>query len=116
MPATTVTRNATSTESVKPRASVEDYLRDGGFPEPLHLSDGDGLRRQYFHDIVERDIRERRTEPPRRDPPLANHHDQGGKTHHPEPNAQPRGQAQRIVRPTHEHRADDVHREDKSDR
>lgn len=45
--------------SVKPKTSIEDYLRDGGFPEPLLLQDGDGLRRQYFHDIVERDIRER---------------------------------------------------------
>jgi predicted AAA+ superfamily ATPase len=38
---------------------VEDYLMDGGFPEPLTRSDGDRLRRQYFHDIVERDLRER---------------------------------------------------------
>lgn len=39
--------------------SFEDYLRDGGFPEPLRMTDGDKLRRQYFDDIVERDIRER---------------------------------------------------------
>ena len=38
---------------------LEDYLFDGGFPEPLTLSDGDRLRRQYFHDIIERDVRER---------------------------------------------------------
>jgi uncharacterized protein len=44
---------------VNPKASLDDYLRDGGFPEPLAMGDGDRLRRQYFHDIVERDIRER---------------------------------------------------------
>ena len=38
---------------------LDDYLRDGGFPEPLEMVDGDRLRRQYFHDIVERDVRER---------------------------------------------------------
>ena len=42
-----------------PDTTVEDYLLDGGFAEPLNMSDGDRLRRQYFHDIVERDIRER---------------------------------------------------------
>lgn len=42
-----------------PQTSVEDYLTDGGFPEPLTMSDGDRLRRQYFDDIVERDVRER---------------------------------------------------------
>ena len=39
--------------------SIEAYLQDGGFPEPLSSLDGDRLRRQYFLDIVERDIRER---------------------------------------------------------
>jgi predicted AAA+ superfamily ATPase len=38
---------------------LEAYLLDGGFPEPLTSADGDRLRRQYFQDIVERDIRER---------------------------------------------------------
>jgi len=42
-----------------PDTTVEDYLQNGGFAEPLSMSDGDRLRRQYFHDIVERDIRER---------------------------------------------------------
>lgn len=42
-----------------PTATLADHLHDGGFPEPLTLSDGDMLRRQYVHDIVERDIRER---------------------------------------------------------
>lgn len=39
--------------------TLEAYLDDGGFPEPLSHPDGDRLRRQYFHDIIERDIRER---------------------------------------------------------
>lgn len=42
-----------------PAASLEDHLRDGGFPEPLAIPDGDRLLRQYFHDIIERDVRER---------------------------------------------------------
>jgi predicted AAA+ superfamily ATPase len=44
---------------VRPGGTVEDYLVSGGFPEPLHLEDGDRLRQQYFTDIIERDIRER---------------------------------------------------------
>ncbi len=43
----------------RPSLSLEEYLRHGGFPEPLTMKDGDRLRRQYFDDIVERDIRER---------------------------------------------------------
>jgi predicted AAA+ superfamily ATPase len=42
-----------------PGASVAEFLHTGGFPEPLSRPDGDLLLRQYFHDIVERDIRER---------------------------------------------------------
>ena len=42
-----------------PSHDLEAYLRDGGFPEPLSRPDGDRLLRQYFHDIVERDVRER---------------------------------------------------------
>lgn len=38
--------------------SVEKWLDSGGFPEPLVMPDGDRLRRQYFLDIVERDVRE----------------------------------------------------------
>lgn len=39
--------------------TVEEYLSVGGFPEPLQVGeDGDQLLRQYFNDIVERDIRE----------------------------------------------------------
>lgn len=44
---------------VRPDATLADYLEAGGFPEPLTLTDGDRLRRQYFLDIVERDVRER---------------------------------------------------------
>ena len=39
--------------------TLTDYLSSGGFPEPLTMTDGDKLLRQYFDDIVERDIRER---------------------------------------------------------
>jgi hypothetical protein len=42
-----------------PGVTVSDYLTGGGFPEPLTMTDGDRLLRQYFHDIVERDVRER---------------------------------------------------------
>ncbi len=41
-----------------PATRLLDYLLDGGFPEPLSSPDGDRLRRQYFFDIVERDVRE----------------------------------------------------------
>jgi predicted AAA+ superfamily ATPase len=41
--------------------TLSDYLHGGGFPEPVELggADGDDLLRQYLHDIVERDVRER---------------------------------------------------------
>ena len=42
-----------------PTRTVADFLTGGGFPEPLQFEDGDRLLRQYFHDIVERDVRER---------------------------------------------------------
>ncbi|MBN2493273.1 MAG: ATP-binding protein, partial [Deltaproteobacteria bacterium] len=45
--------------ALDPAATWSDYLERGGFPEPLVMPDGDRLRRQYFHDIIERDIRER---------------------------------------------------------
>lgn len=41
------------------RMSLESFLERGGFPEPLTRKDGDALLRQYFIDIVERDVRER---------------------------------------------------------
>jgi len=44
---------------VRPVGTFEDYLEDGGFPEPLLIDNGDRLRQQYFSDIIERDIRER---------------------------------------------------------
>jgi predicted AAA+ superfamily ATPase len=44
---------------IRARAKLEDYLAEGGFPEPLLLERGDRLRQQYFSDIIERDIRER---------------------------------------------------------
>jgi len=42
-----------------PGLSLEKYLREGGFPACLASVDGDLLRRAYFNDIVERDVRER---------------------------------------------------------
>lgn len=46
--------------AVRPQATVRDYLRAGGFPEPFSAGrDADALLRQYFQDIVERDVRER---------------------------------------------------------
>ncbi len=44
---------------LRPKSDLLDFLRDGGFPEPLLHEDGDRLRMQYFLDIVERDVRER---------------------------------------------------------
>ena len=41
-----------------PGAAVRDYLDRGGFPEPIVRDDGDLLLRQYFMDIVQRDVRE----------------------------------------------------------
>jgi uncharacterized protein len=41
------------------KMTLDRYLEEGGFPEPLQISEGDRLRRQYFDDIVERDVRER---------------------------------------------------------
>jgi predicted AAA+ superfamily ATPase len=44
---------------VKRKGTVLEYLEDGGFPAPLTSPDADRLRRAYFNDIVERDVRER---------------------------------------------------------
>ncbi len=44
---------------VRPDASFSSWLEAGGFPEPAGMDDGDRLLRQYFSDIVERDVRER---------------------------------------------------------
>ena len=39
--------------------SLADYLHRGGFPEPIIGEYGDTLLRQYFIDILQRDVRER---------------------------------------------------------
>lgn len=41
--------------------ALDAFLRDGGFPAPAGMGgdDGDRLLRQYFDDIIERDVRER---------------------------------------------------------
>lgn len=44
---------------LRPESDFAAYLQDGGFPEPLKISEPDRLLRQYFQDITERDIRER---------------------------------------------------------
>ena len=44
---------------LKPGASLEEYLHSGGFPEPNVSPDEDLLLRQYFVDILQRDVRER---------------------------------------------------------
>ena len=44
---------------VHPGASAASFLHLGGFPEPLLGGAGDVLLRQYFIDIVHRDVRER---------------------------------------------------------
>lgn len=46
-------------QRIHPAGSVADYLHRGGFPEPLASDDADMLLRQYFVDILERDVRER---------------------------------------------------------
>lgn len=46
-------------QDLLPGATFEDWLTVGGFPEPARIHDGPALLRQYFHDIVERDVRER---------------------------------------------------------
>lgn len=45
--------------AARPGAGLLDYLHEGGFPAPLTSPEGDLLRRAYFNDIVERDVRER---------------------------------------------------------
>lgn len=44
---------------LKPDLDLAAYLTSGGFPEPLTMDEPDPLLRQYFLDIVERDVRER---------------------------------------------------------
>lgn len=49
----------TARKAARRRAGLDTYLEQGGFPAPLGSKDGDALRRTYFTDIVERDVRER---------------------------------------------------------
>jgi hypothetical protein len=42
---------------IKPNASFHDYLEIGGFPRILTDQDPYGLLREYFSDIIERDVR-----------------------------------------------------------
>ena len=42
-----------------PGLDLTRFLHEGGFPAPLASPDGDLLRRAYFNDVVERDVRER---------------------------------------------------------
>lgn len=41
----------------RPTSSFDDYLELGGFPRALSYSDPRGLLREYFTDIIERDVR-----------------------------------------------------------
>lgn len=41
----------------KPRGTFQEFLRGGGFPRPLTARDGEALLREYFTDIIERDVR-----------------------------------------------------------
>lgn len=43
--------------SVRPHASLDHYLREGGFPRALSFDDPERLLREYFTDIIERDVR-----------------------------------------------------------
>lgn len=42
---------------VKPEGDLKTFLADGGFPRALTLEDAPRLLRQYFTDIIERDVR-----------------------------------------------------------
>lgn len=44
-------------KSLRRRASVEEYLEAGGFPRALSFEDAPDLLREYFSDIIERDVR-----------------------------------------------------------
>jgi uncharacterized protein len=41
----------------RPRSTLLDFLNHGGFPRPLLSPHGDTLLREYFVDIIERDVR-----------------------------------------------------------
>jgi uncharacterized protein len=42
---------------LRPDGDLKEYLLDGGFPRALSISDPPRLLRQYFIDIIERDVR-----------------------------------------------------------
>jgi predicted AAA+ superfamily ATPase len=44
---------------LRPRATLKEFLDQGGFPATIGSPDHDRLLRGYFQDIVERDMRER---------------------------------------------------------
>lgn len=44
-------------KKMKPENGVEDYLKEGGFPRVLRETDPGQLLREYFTDIIERDVR-----------------------------------------------------------
>ncbi|NQW45680.1 MAG: ATP-binding protein [Deltaproteobacteria bacterium] len=46
-------------KTFKPRAKLEDYLEYGGFPKVLSFENPQMLLREYFTDIIERDIKNR---------------------------------------------------------
>ncbi len=45
--------------SMHPDGTLAEYLHRGGFPEPIASDEADLLLRQYFVDILQRDVRER---------------------------------------------------------
>lgn len=45
--------------NARPGGTLAEYLHRGGFPEPIASDDADALLRQYFLDILQRDVRER---------------------------------------------------------
>lgn len=42
---------------VRPEGTLQEYLTEGGFPRALTIGDPPRLLRQYFTDIIERDVR-----------------------------------------------------------
>src|SRR3989338_305113 len=44
-------------QKAKPNHSISNYLNDGGFPRTLVYSEPEALLREYFTDIIERDVR-----------------------------------------------------------
>ena len=42
-----------------PKGTLRSFLKRGGFPAALKIKESERLLQQYFHDIIERDVRER---------------------------------------------------------